>query len=136
MKIYDRSLAMLLVLSGIPSTLLAHPYDSPFTFKMHKTSDGNTVFSNIPLSCFKSGLMTCWHYNPVAGKSEHKLSTPQSSATTEINLASENPGGLIKLSVNGICHEPGDNSYDKTEVFKRFNSMDECINQGGRPAKR
>jgi hypothetical protein len=128
---------MLLVVSVIPSVTLSHPNDSPLTFKKHTTSDGRTVFSNIPLSCFKSGYMTCWHYHPVAGKPDNLPSyKPRPDARTELYRLPKKLGGIIKLSINGICHQPGDNSYDRTENYTEFVSMAECLKNGGKPAKK
>ena len=42
----------------------------------------------------------------------------------------------VKKSKNGICHEYGSKYYEQTKHFKVFQSIDECINSGGRLPKR
>ena len=43
---------------------------------------------------------------------------------------------VIKLSDTGICHPPGGMHYDRTITFTPFQTMDACIQAGGRRAQR
>ena len=42
----------------------------------------------------------------------------------------------VKKSRTGICHEYGSKYYEQTKQFKVFQSLDECIESGGRLPKR
>ena len=42
----------------------------------------------------------------------------------------------VKKSRTGICHEYGSKYYEQTKHFKAFQSIDECIDSGGRLPKR
>ena len=42
----------------------------------------------------------------------------------------------VKKSRTGICHEYKSKYYDQTKHFEVFQSLDECINSGGRLPKR
>lgn len=43
----------------------AHPYDSPLEFRAHKTRDGRIIYSNIPMKCFKDGVLKCYRLHPI-----------------------------------------------------------------------
>jgi len=38
----------------------------------------------------------------------------------------------VKKSNTGICHEDGSTYYYQTKNYKIYNSMDDCLNSGGR----
>lgn len=40
----------------------------------------------------------------------------------------------VKKSDSGICHDASSPSYKNTKKFTPFNSMDECVKSGGKPA--
>lgn len=42
----------------------------------------------------------------------------------------------VKKSNTGICHEEGTNYYKNTKNFTPYNSLDECLNSGGRLPKK
>lgn len=42
----------------------------------------------------------------------------------------------VKKSSTGICHEKGSTYYNRTQNFVPFDSIDECLNSGGRLPKR
>ena len=42
----------------------------------------------------------------------------------------------VKKSRTGICHEYGSKYYEQTKQFEVFQSLDECIESGGRLQKR
>ncbi len=80
---------MFLVLSVLFSVSYAHPYHSPLNFKLHKLPDDKVVYSNLPLSCFKSGLMTCGDYHPVLDVSDLYQSEKNLQANKERLLIKE-----------------------------------------------
>lgn len=44
--------------------------------------------------------------------------------------------GVVKKSVNDICHSPGTTYYDRTKNFTSYNSIQDCLNSGGRLPER
>ena len=43
----------------------------------------------------------------------------------------------VKMSSSGICHEKGkSSSYDRTQKFTAYKTMDECLKAGGRMPKK
>jgi len=52
-----------------------------------------------------------------------------STASTTLPAAS---GPEVKKSTTGICHEIGTKYYDQTIYFTPYNSLQDCLNSGGR----
>lgn len=44
-------------------------------------------------------------------------------------------GSQVKKSSTGICHEKGTTYYERTKNFTSYNSIEECLNSGGRLPK-
>ena len=42
----------------------------------------------------------------------------------------QNPN--VKKSSSGICHEMGSQYYKQTKKYESFNSIEDCLNTGGR----
>lgn len=42
----------------------------------------------------------------------------------------------VKKSDTGICHQAGTNYYKNTKNFTAYNSIEECLNSGGRLPKK
>lgn len=42
----------------------------------------------------------------------------------------------VKKSTTNICHKKGSKYYDQTKHFRAFNSIQECIESGGRLPKK
>jgi hypothetical protein len=76
-----------LLLGGVLATSSAysHPYDSPLEFRLHKTNDGRTIYSNIPKKCFSDGRLTCYRLHPIfpQAKPIPPEAEPQISAPSE-----------------------------------------------------
>lgn len=47
----------------------------------------------------------------------------------------QSSGGVVKLSKNGICHAPGTTYYSRTKNFTGYESLQACLNAGGRMPK-
>lgn len=47
-----------------------------------------------------------------------------------------NSSPAVKKSDTGICHEEGTNYYKNTKNFTSYDSIDECLNSGGRLPKK
>lgn len=59
-------------------------------------------------------------------------STTNASTTTETTYNSDYSPPPVKMSVNNICHAKGTEYYDRTKNYSSYNTIDECINAGGR----
>ena len=46
------------------------------------------------------------------------------------NVQNNNP--KVKKSLSNICHQKGTQYYKQTKNFKPFNSIEDCLNSGGR----
>ena len=46
------------------------------------------------------------------------------------NVQNNNP--RVKKSLSNICHQKGTQYYKQTKNFKPFNSIEDCLNSGGR----
>ena len=46
------------------------------------------------------------------------------------NIQNINP--KVKKSSTNICHEKGSQYYKQTKKFESFNSIEDCLNSGGR----
>lgn len=42
----------------------------------------------------------------------------------------------VKKSNTDICHQKGTNFYNNTKNFTAYNSLDDCLNSGGRLPKK
>lgn len=42
---------------------------------------------------------------------------------------------VVKLSSSGICHDENSSSYDRTRNYTPFNSIEACLESGGRLPK-
>ena len=52
------------------------------------------------------------------------------------NLHAETDLSPVKRSNSGICHCPGGAYYEKTKNFTPFDTIEECLANGGRHPKR
>ena len=46
------------------------------------------------------------------------------------NIQNTNPN--VKKSSSGICHEKGSQYYKQTKKYESFNTIEDCLNSGGR----
>ena len=46
------------------------------------------------------------------------------------NIQNNNPN--VKKSLNNICHEKGSQYYKQTKKYESFNTIEDCLNSGGR----
>jgi hypothetical protein len=58
---------------------------------------------------------------------------PFSAPASVVKSAS---GGVVKKSKNGICHDTSSWSYKRTKRFIAFESLEDCLDSGGRLPKR
>jgi hypothetical protein len=42
----------------------------------------------------------------------------------------------VKMSKSGICHAKGTSYYNKTKNYTAYNTLEECLQAGGRKPKR
>lgn len=64
------------------------------------------------------------------------VSTPQPTPTPSPRQSTPAPApssdGVVKMSKSGICHAPGTTYYNRTTNYTGFDSLDACLNAGGR----
>jgi hypothetical protein len=78
---------------------------------------------------------TKWNINSI-GNSEPQVYQPQVVyQPTTYNPPILEYSGVVKKSRNAICHKPGDAFYNKTTNFTPYNTMQQCVDSGARPAK-
>ena len=46
------------------------------------------------------------------------------------NIQNNNPN--VKKSSSNICHEKGSQYYKQTKKYESFNTIEDCLNSGGR----
>ena len=46
------------------------------------------------------------------------------------NIQNNNPN--VKKSTSNICHEKGSQYYKQTKKYENFNTIEDCLNSGGR----
>lgn len=75
-----------------------------------------------------------------AANPQTTLPAPASApAPTPATTAAPTPStvsGVVKKSKSDICHAPGTTYYDQTKNFTPFNTLQECLDSGGRLPKR
>ena len=54
--------------------------------------------------------------------------------TADVATANDEPP--VKMSKSGICHERGSTYYSKTKNYTAYNTLEECLQAGGRKPKR
>ncbi|MEZ9863892.1 HNH endonuclease family protein [Vibrio breoganii] len=56
-------------------------------------------------------------------------------AITAVLVISPTQANVVKLSNSGICHDTSSSSYNRTKNFTPFNSLEACLDSGGRLPK-
>lgn len=51
-----------------------------------------------------------------------------------ISIANEEPP--VKMSKTGICHARGTSYYEQTKNYTAYNTLEKCLQAGGRKPKR
>ena len=46
------------------------------------------------------------------------------------NFQNQKPN--VKKSTSGICHKMGSQYYEQTKKYESFNTIEDCLNSGGR----
>lgn len=62
--------------------------------------------------------------------SSKAVSSKKSSVPPKQNVVPAQ--GIVKKSVNNICHAPGTRYYDQTKKFTPYNTLKECLDSGAR----
>ncbi|MDC0046907.1 hypothetical protein OAJ20_04690 [Candidatus Pelagibacter sp.] len=47
----------------------------------------------------------------------------------------QNNSPIVKKSLTNICHEKGSQYYKQTKKYESFNTIEDCLNSGGRLPK-
>lgn len=83
-----------------------------------------------------------WSANTCNGESKSATTTPVPVATKPKTQApapsanNQSTEGVVKKSNTDICHAPGTTYYEKTKNFTSYNTLQECLDSGGRLPKR
>lgn len=59
-----------------------------------------------------------------------------SLAATPLTSWSQDEGTAVKMSESGICHDASSRHYERVKNFKPYQSMQECLDAGGRKPKK
>lgn len=100
-------------------TYQSNPYKYQIEFKQAETEA-------------REGKRGLWSADTCNGDTTQPANTQAS--TTDATPAINEP--QVKKSTTGICHEKGSTYYYKTANFLPFNSIEECLDSGGRLPKR
>ena len=73
---------------------------------------------------------------PQRGQGDCSTATADDSSDTDIRTTDDAPVGVVKKSTSGICHCPGGQFYDRTTNFTEFETIDACLDSGGREPQR
>ena len=58
----------------------AHPENSPLTFIPHTTKDGQVIYTNLSMRCFRNDLLICTDRHPIFyEKHKHTKPTPETA---------------------------------------------------------
>jgi hypothetical protein len=82
---------------------------------------------------------------PTQEPAPKKSSTPAESASPSKSSQppkepakppAEKSGDKVKKSNNDICHAPGTTYYDRTKDYTAYDTLQDCLNSGGRLPKK
>lgn len=59
-----------------------------------------------------------------------------SLASMPMTSWSQEEGVAVKMSASGICHDASSRHYERVKNFKPYESMQECLDNGGRAPKK
>ena len=59
-----------------------------------------------------------------------------SLASMPLTSWSQEEGVTVKMSTSGICHGASSRHYERVKNFKPYESMQECLDNGGRAPKK
>ena len=59
-----------------------------------------------------------------------------SLATMPLTSWSQDEGNTVKKSESGICHDASSRHYERVKNFKSYDSMQACLDDGGRKPKK
>ena len=59
-----------------------------------------------------------------------------SLASMPLTSWSQEDGVAVKMSTSGICHDASSRHYERVKNFKPYESMQECLDNGGRAPKK
>lgn len=57
------------------------------------------------------------------------------ASCSEVTQTAIEPEAIVKQSTSGICHDHTSSSYSRTKNFKAFDSLQACLDDGGRQPK-
>ena len=72
----------------------------------------------------------------ISSKKLASLLVTLSLASMPLTSWSQEEGGAVKMSTSGICHDASSRHYERVKNFKPYESMQECLDNGGRAPKK
>jgi len=79
-------------------------------------------------------LNGCTSSSLTNSRDQSAVSNIENTNKAELNLNAfkDTTNPQVKKSTTGICHEIGSTYYSRTKNFTPYNSIDDCLNSGGR----
>jgi endonuclease YncB( thermonuclease family) len=83
-----------------------------------------------------------WSSNTCNGESKEALTpiivppVPKENTPPTSSTNTESASEVVKKSTNDICHAPGTTYYDRTKNFTPYETLEECLDSGGRMPER
>jgi hypothetical protein len=72
----------------------------------------------------------------VSSKQIASLFVTLSLASMPLTSWSQDEGVTVKLSTSGICHDASSRHYERVKNFTPYESMQACLDNGGRAPKK
>lgn len=90
---------------------------------------------SLPLATAQNQIASNWL--AIYQDSTQTTSSPQQTTAAPQPAPATAPAtsGVVKLSTTGICHAPGTTYYDRTTNYTPYNTLQECLDAGGRLPK-
>ncbi len=123
------------------------PNGDNFALAMIKTGFGHEYTYNTPYkyqgefkaaeAAARTNKLGLWAESTCNGDTTQAANTTSAPTSTPPATASSNPssGPAVKKSSTGICHAQGTQHYDRTSKYTPYNSLDACLDSGGRLPK-
>lgn len=105
-----------------------YTYNIPYNNQaQYKQTQANAEKNDIGLWSSKTCSGSKAIPEPVSAPAPTPKATPAPAPTP-----STSSGGVVKMSRTGICHAPGTTYYSRTTNYTGYNSLDACLQAGGR----
>ena len=100
-----------------------YTYNKPYKYQSEYKQAQNTAQTN------KLGL---WSDSACKGVTESIATQPTNNNSAPKEIPQTVSNGVVKKSTNDICHDTTSKSYTRTKNFTAYNTLQECLDSGGR----